>query len=172
MTPLILAGLLDSTIRFYVNKTSLPAAKDKKNIILWQNTTNNSIRSPKTPKASNQPTATRITMDLYKQVIEAVSRSQVSSSKVSIRALRSPESWGAEKEAYCVHIRTHKYRKPNAENIWDCEENKQEKKDAEDLADAIESLGKLGDRELFGDTNFYTRQVYVGDRYSSKLKCG
>lgn len=102
-------------------------------------------------------------MKLRNKILEAVHRSDMSIEKVTIRPLRDPASWGCKEEAYCVHILTHKRRKPDGDNYWDCYEDEVEGQRAVDLAHAIEALGKIEDGELYGDANFYTRQVYVGD---------
>lgn len=103
-------------------------------------------------------------MKLRNKILEAVQRSDMSIEKVSIHPLRDPESWGCKEEAYCVHITTFKRDNPNAINSWDrVIEDENDKRRAESLAESIEALGKISDRELFGDSDTYTRQVYVGD---------
>lgn len=103
-------------------------------------------------------------MKLHDKILNAVHRSDMSMRDVSIRPLNNPSAWGCEEEAYCVHIRTFKRDNPNAINPWDrVIEDENDKNRAEALAESIEALGKISDRELFGDANQYTRQVYVGD---------
>ena len=103
-------------------------------------------------------------MKLQSKILEAVSRSDMSIRFVNIRPLRDPASWGCKEEAYCVHITTFKRDNPKAINPWDrVIEDENDKRRAESLAESIEALGKISDRELFGDANTYTRQVYVGD---------
>lgn len=103
-------------------------------------------------------------MTLQNKILNAVSSSDMSIRDVSIRPLRNPESWGCKEEAYCVHIRTFKRDNPEADKPWDrTYEDESDKHRAEALAESIEALGKISDRELFGDANQYTRQVYVGD---------
>ena len=103
-------------------------------------------------------------MKLHNKILNAVQRSDMSIRDVSIRPLNNPEAWGCKEEAYCVHIRTFKRDNPNAINSWDrVIEDENDKNRAEALAESIEALGKIGDRELFGDSDTYTRQVYVGD---------
>lgn len=104
-------------------------------------------------------------MKLRNKILEAVQRSDMSIRHVNIRPLRGPESWGCKDEAYCVHITTFKRNNPDAINSWDrVIEDENDKNRAEALAESIEALGKISDRELFGDSDTYTRQVYVGDR--------
>lgn len=103
-------------------------------------------------------------MKLQNKILNAVSSSDMSIRDVSIRPLNNPESWGCKDEAYCVHIRTFKRYNPKADKPWDSTyEDKDDERRAVALADSIEALGKISDRELFGDANQYTRQVYVGD---------
>ena len=103
-------------------------------------------------------------MKLRNKILEAVQRSDMSIRHVNIRPLRDPESWGCKDEAYCVHITTFKRNNPKAINPWDrVIEDENDKRRAESLAESIEALGKISDRELFGDSDTYTRQVYVGD---------
>ena len=103
-------------------------------------------------------------MNLQNKILNAVSSSDMSIRDVSIRPLNNPAAWGCKDEAYCVHIRTFKRDNPNAINSWDrVIEDETDKHRAEALAESIEALGKISDRELFGDANQYTRQVYVGD---------
>ncbi len=103
-------------------------------------------------------------MTLQNKILNAVSSSDMSIRDVSIRPLNDPASWGCEEEAYCVHIRTFKRDNPDAFHPWDrVIEDETDKRRAEALAESIEALGKISDRELFGDANQYTRQVYVGD---------
>lgn len=103
-------------------------------------------------------------MKLRNKILEAVQRSDMSIRHVNIRPLRDPESWGCKEEAYCVHITTFKRNNPKAINPWDrIIEDESDKRRAEALAESIEALGKISDRELFGDSDTYTRQVYVGD---------
>lgn len=103
-------------------------------------------------------------MKLHDKILHAVQRSDMSIRHVNIRPLRDPESWGCKDEAYCVHITTFKRNNPKAINPWDrVIEDENDKRRAESLAESIEALGKISDRELFGDSDTYTRQVYVGD---------
>ena len=103
-------------------------------------------------------------MTLQNKILNAVSSSDMSIRDVSIRPLNNPESWGCKDEAYCVHIRTFKRYNPKADKPWDSTyEDKDDERRAVALAESIEALGKISDRELFGDANQYTRQVYVGD---------
>lgn len=103
-------------------------------------------------------------MKLHDKILNAVQRSDMSIRHVNIRPLRDPESWGCKDEAYCVHITTFKRNNPKAINPWDrIIEDESDKRRAESLAESIEALGKISDRELFGDSDTYTRQVYVGD---------
>lgn len=103
-------------------------------------------------------------MKLHDKILHAVQRSDMSMRDVSIRPLNNPDAWGCKDEAYCVHIRTFKRDNPNAINSWDrVIEDENDRNRAEALAESIEALGKISDRELFGDANQYTRQVYVGD---------
>lgn len=102
-------------------------------------------------------------MTLQNKILNAVSSSDMSIRDVSIRPL-DPAPWGCKDEAYCVHIRTFKRDNPEADKPWDrTYEDENDKRRAEALAESIEALGKISDRELFGDANQYTRQVYVGD---------
>lgn len=102
-------------------------------------------------------------MKLQTKILEAVQRSDMSIRHVTIHPLDTG-AWGCKDEAYCVHIRTFKRDNPNAINSWDrVIEDETDKNRAEALAESIEALGKISDRELFGDANQYTRQVYVGD---------
>lgn len=104
-------------------------------------------------------------MKLQTKILEAVQRSDMSIRHVNIRPLRNPESWGCDEEAYCVHITTFKRNNPKAIDPWDrTYEDENDQRRAESLAASIEALGKISDRELFGDSDTYTRQVYVGDR--------
>ena len=103
-------------------------------------------------------------MTLQNKILNAVSSSDMSIRDVSIRPLNNPESWGCKDEAYCVHIRTFKRYNPKADKPWDSTyEDKDDERRAVALAESIEALGKISERELFGDANQYTRQVYVGD---------
>ena len=103
-------------------------------------------------------------MTLQNKILNAVSSSDMSIRDVSIRPLNNPAAWGCKDEAYCVHIRTFKRDNPKADKPWDSTyEDESDKHRAEALAESIEALGKISDRELFGDANQYTRQVYVGD---------
>jgi hypothetical protein len=103
-------------------------------------------------------------MKLQTKILEAVQRSDMSIRYVDIRRLHNPDAWGCKDEAYCVHIKTFKRDNPDADQPWDrTYEDENDKRRAEALAESIEALGKIGDRELFGNVNFYTRQVYVGD---------
>jgi hypothetical protein len=103
-------------------------------------------------------------MTLQNKILNAVSSSDMSIRDVSIRPLNNPAAWGCKDEAYCVHIRTFKRYNPKADKPWDSTyEDKDDERRAVALAESIEALGKISDRELFGDANQYTRQVYVGD---------
>lgn len=103
-------------------------------------------------------------MKLHDKILHAVQRSDMSMRDVSIRPLNNPDAWGCKDEAYCVHIRTFKRDNPDAINSWDrVIEDETDRNRAEALAESIEALGKISDRELFGDASQYTRQVYVGD---------
>lgn len=102
-------------------------------------------------------------MTLQNKILNAVSSSDMSIRNVSIRPL-DPAPWGCKDEAYCVHIRTFKRDNPEADKPWDSTyEDKDDERRAVTLAESIEALGKISDREFFGDSNTYTRQVYVGD---------
>jgi hypothetical protein len=101
-------------------------------------------------------------MKLQNKIREAIQRSGMRDRMVYIHPL-NPEIWGCKDEAYCIHILTFKRQKPDAESLWDCYESEEDKSLAKSLAESIEALGKISDRELFGDANFYRRQVYVGD---------
>lgn len=102
-------------------------------------------------------------MKLQTKILEAVQRSDMSIRHVTIHPLDTG-AWGCKDEAYCVHILTSKRDNPDAFHPWDrVIEDETDKRRAESLAESIEALGMIGDRELHGDANFYTRQVYVGD---------
>jgi len=104
-----------------------------------------------------------MTTTLNRKILDAVSRSDMSMRHVTIHPL-DLGAWGCKEEAYCVHILTLKRDNPDAFHPWDrtCEDQ-EDKRRAETLADSIEALGKIGDRELHGCSNYYTRQIYVGD---------
>jgi hypothetical protein len=102
-------------------------------------------------------------MNLRNKILNAVSSSDMSIRHVTIHPLDTA-AWGCKDEAYCVHIRTFKRDNPDADKPWDrTYEDKDDERRAVALADSIEALGKISDRELFGDSDTYTRQVYVGD---------
>jgi hypothetical protein len=102
-------------------------------------------------------------MNLRNKILNAVSSSDMSIRNVTIHPL-DPEAWGCKDEAYCVHIRTFKRDNPEADKPWDrTYEDKDDERRAVALAESIEALVKISDRELFGDSDTHTRQVYVGD---------
>ena len=102
-------------------------------------------------------------MKLQNKILEAVQRSDMSIRYVHIHPI-DPEAWGCKDEAYSVHILTFKRDNPDADKPWDrTYEDENDKRRALALADSIEALGKIGDREMLSDNTFYIRQIYVGD---------